>query len=93
MEAAAGKNLYNHVGKIYNIFAFKVAERIYEEFGLPVYVKILSQIGRPIDDPKMMWVQIKGNYDENKVRHIAEEELMSIHELTLNIIDGKYIVF
>ncbi len=93
MEAAAGKNPYNHVGKIYNIFAFKAAKRIYEEFGLPVYVKILSQIGRPIDHPKMMWVQIKGDYDESKVRHIAEEELSTIHELTQEIIDGKYRVF
>jgi len=93
MEAAAGKNPYNHVGKIYNIFAFKVARRIYEELGSPVYVKILSQIGKPIDDPKIMWVQVKGKCDENRVKHIAEEELAAIHELTMEIINGKYAVF
>ena len=53
LEATAGKNVRSHVGKIYNIIARQMAERIYQETGRvdEVYVRILSQIGRPITKP------------------------------------------
>jgi S-adenosylmethionine synthetase len=53
IEAHAGKNPVNHVGKIYSYFATHIASRIYLQVrGLrEVYVHLCSQIGRPIDDP------------------------------------------
>jgi S-adenosylmethionine synthetase len=53
IEAHAGKNPVNHVGKIYSYFAAHIADRIYSQVrGLrEVYVQLCSQIGRPIDDP------------------------------------------
>ncbi len=53
MEATAGKNPVSHIGKLYNVLANKIAERIYGEVkGLKeVYVYLLSQIGKPINEP------------------------------------------
>jgi len=52
-EAAAGKNPVSHVGKIYNILTHWIANQIYERVpGLEeVYVWLVSQIGKPIDQP------------------------------------------
>lgn len=59
-EAAAGKNPVSHIGKIYNILSYKLAEKIYKNVpGLrEVYVWLLSEIGRPIDQPKVASAQL-----------------------------------
>ena len=53
MEATAGKNPVNHTGKILNALAVLTAREIVKE--LPTvresYVRILSRIGKPIDQP------------------------------------------
>jgi len=52
LEAVAGKNPISHVGKIYNLKAQEIAEKINEVFGVTeVQVQLLSQIGKPINDP------------------------------------------
>lgn len=61
LEATAGKNPVNHVGKIYNVLAKLIAERIYAEHGdilNDIYVEILSQIGKPIDHPLVASVKL-----------------------------------
>jgi S-adenosylmethionine synthetase len=59
-EAACGKNPVSHVGKIYNILTYKMAEEIYGKVpGISeVYVWLLSQIGRPINEPKIVSTQL-----------------------------------
>ncbi|MBS7626086.1 methionine adenosyltransferase [Candidatus Bathyarchaeota archaeon] len=59
-EAACGKNPVNHVGKIYNILTYKIAEEVYRKVpGLKeVYVWLLSQIGKPINEPKVVSAQL-----------------------------------
>ena len=51
LEATCGKNPINHVGKIYNLLSTEAAKQIAAEVdGIgEVYLRILSQIGRPID--------------------------------------------
>ncbi|HED30831.1 MAG TPA: S-adenosylmethionine synthetase, partial [Prosthecochloris aestuarii] len=53
LEAAAGKNPVNHVGKIYNVLSHQMARRIYKEIkGISgVTVFLCSQIGKPLDEP------------------------------------------
>lgn len=60
IEAAAGKNPVNHVGKLYNIAAGSLAARIARDVpGHPAATCILvSQIGRPIDDPQLADVRL-----------------------------------
>lgn len=58
-EAAAGKNPVSHVGKIYNILTHKIAGRIYNQVAdlEEVYVWLVSQIGKPIDQPAIAVAQ------------------------------------
>jgi len=94
MEAAAGKNPVNHIGKIYNVFAPLVANRIYKEVtGIKeVYVYLLSQIGKPIDQPLIANVEVipekeLTNNMKQDAQSIMDEELSRITriaELILN---------
>jgi S-adenosylmethionine synthetase len=60
LEATCGKNPINHVGKIYNLLSIEAAKQIAAEVqGIEeVYIKMLSQIGKPIDEPHIASVQI-----------------------------------
>ena len=60
LEATCGKNPINHVGKIYNLLSTEAARQIAAEVqGIDeVYIKILSQIGKPIDEPHIASIQI-----------------------------------
>ncbi len=61
LEASAGKNPVNHVGKIYNLLGSLIADEIVKEAGgdvKEVHVRILSQIGRPVDQPQVASLQI-----------------------------------
>jgi S-adenosylmethionine synthetase len=60
LEAAAGKNPRNHVGKIYSIAAQQIADRIARSVpGVrSAQVYVVSQIGRPIDAPAAVDIQV-----------------------------------
>ena len=101
LEAAAGKNPVSHVGKIYNVLARRVAEKIYGEVrGVrEAYVKILSQIGKPINNPMMVNVQVvldKGYTLTNikaDVKSIVDEEVANVSRLTDLILKGEAQLF
>lgn len=59
-EAAAGKNPVSHVGKIYNVLTYRIADAVYRKVpGIEeIYVWLLSEIGRPINRPKIAAAQI-----------------------------------
>jgi len=104
LEAVAGKNPINHVGKIYNVLASNMAHEIVERGQgdiIEAHVKLLSQIGRPITDP---WVQSislipADNINIDSVKRIAEEvsvEMLSrenLIELRERLIAGKEQIF
>jgi S-adenosylmethionine synthetase len=61
LEASAGKNPVNHVGKIYNLLGNMIASEIVQQTGgdvREVHVRILSQIGKPVDQPQVASIQI-----------------------------------
>lgn len=99
MEASAGKNPLNHIGKIYNILAFRISDQIYQLGNIEeVYVRILSQIGKPINDPLLAAVDIilkngKLSDIEKEVRGIVDKNLDDITKLTQDIIEGKVEMF
>jgi S-adenosylmethionine synthetase len=59
-EAAAGKNPVSHVGKIYNALCYRIATRVMEDVSgvREIYVWLLSQIGKPINEPSVVSAQI-----------------------------------
>jgi S-adenosylmethionine synthetase len=61
LEAASGKNPVTHVGKIYNVLATQIAMDIVKEAKGDVrtaHVAILSQIGKPVDQPQVAQVSL-----------------------------------
>lgn len=101
LEATAGKNVRSHVGKLYNIVARKIAERIYREVGKvdEVYVRIMSQIGRPIDKPFVISIQYTSldELDDRSFAYeaaeIAKDQIRRIPELESLVLEQKIMLF
>jgi len=103
MEATAGKNPVNHVGKIYNVVARRIAEKIYNSLDSfrEVYVEIVSQIGKPINQPLIASIRVVPDTDipeipsniANEAMAIAREELDNITKITDLIMSGKVILY
>ena len=98
LEAAAGKNPVNHVGKIYSVLATHIAEQVVAEYENieDVNVTLLSQIGKPIDQPKVASASIiSKDYDtvKDKVKYIIDKNLEEITETTHRIVFGQVQVF
>jgi len=95
-EAAAGKNPVSHVGKIYNVLSHRIANEIY--VNVPdikeVYIWLLSQIGVPIDQPKIAAAQVimengsVGNV-EKEINEVIDRELANIQEFCMELAYGK----
>jgi len=101
LEAVAGKNPVNHVGKIYNVLAKRMATRIQEETNgiKEAYVKILSRIGVRIDQPMIADVQLILD-DSTPLKRvkpdvvsIVDQELEQIQKVTDLIYKGKIMLF
>jgi S-adenosylmethionine synthetase len=99
-EAAAGKNPVSHVGKIYNILTHKIANEIYTQVpGLrEVYVWLVSQIGRSIDQPAIAAARVISDSRTNiesvrgPITEIIDRELENIDKFTGELAEGKYMV-
>lgn len=95
-EAAAGKNPVSHVGKIYNVLSHRIANEIYTNVPdiKEVYVWLLSQIGEPIDQPKIAAAQVimeRGSLEdvEREVNEVIDSELANIQEFCMELAYGK----
>ena len=103
LEAAAGKNPVSHVGKIYNVMAIDAAKKIYEQVkGIrEVYVELLSQIGKPINEPLIANIKILPEKPDieitgeikREVEGIVSETLDSYAKYTREIVSGRITVF
>jgi len=97
LEATCGKNPINHVGKIYNLLSTEAARQIAAEVqGIDeVYIKILSQIGKPIDEPHIASIQIvpKNGVDmkslEAGATEILDDWLANIPKLQQMLFRGE----
>ena len=96
MEAVAGKNPVTHVGKLYNIIAGRVAERIVER--LPVaeaYCCLISRIGRPVHEPQVVEVRVRTRDTrpltelDAPISAIVEHELHSVAAIQHELMNGR----
>ena len=96
LEAAAGKNPVSHIGKIYNRVANLIAQRVVKEIEEveESYCYIVSQIGKPINEPQVLDVSVRTKKDikaiEEVVRRIAQEELDRMPEVWKGFVEGLY---
>jgi S-adenosylmethionine synthetase len=96
-EAGPGKNPVSHVGKIYNLLSHDIAKEIFSQVnGLKeVYVWLLSEIGRPINDPKVAIVQFipKNEEDVNRIKkevdEIIQRRMANIQDFCKLLAEGK----
>ncbi|MDH7476365.1 MAG: methionine adenosyltransferase [Microgenomates group bacterium] len=91
-EASAGKNCVSHVGKIYNLLSFKLAEEIFQKTGKKNTVWLVSQIGRPIDDPALVSVSVENltKRDGEKIKEIINSNFYNIDNFVDQLIKGVY---
>jgi len=96
-EAAAGKNPVSHVGKIYNLLTHRIASSVYEQVpGIEeVYIWLLSQIGKSIDQPAIAAAQVvmkSGNSFEHvrkEIEEVMDNELKNIEKFCMDLAYGK----
>jgi S-adenosylmethionine synthetase len=96
-EAAAGKNPVSHVGKIYNLLSYRIANEIIEKVNgvKETYVWLLSEIGHPINKPSIVSTQIvplEGiNLEELKpnIEEVIAYEFDHLEEFCKKIADGE----
>ena len=96
-EAAAGKNPVSHVGKIYNLLTHQIAQKVHEQVAgvEEVYIWLLSQIGKPIDQPAIASAQVvmkKGNHFadvEKGITDVIDFELENIDRFCTDLAYGR----
>lgn len=101
LEATAGKNPVSHVGKLYNVLAYRIAERIVKEVPKvrEAYVELLSQIGKPITRPQIASISLLLENPEDvgsakrDAEMIAREEISKITSLTDLIVKEQVQLF
>jgi len=91
-EAAAGKNCVSHVGKIYNLLAFKLADEIYRATRKKTTVWLVSQIGSPVDQPALISVGIEkiNASAKNKAEKIVNKNFSQMNRFINLLVAGKY---
>ncbi len=101
MEATSGKNPINHIGKIYNLLSTMMARECVEKVdGIEeLYVRLLSQIGKPIDHPLMASVQVLPSKGftlkdlNSEIEGIVNENLANVTCITEKVISGELDTF
>ncbi|ELY99116.1 S-adenosylmethionine synthetase [Natrialba chahannaoensis JCM 10990] len=101
MEATSGKNPVNHIGKIYNLLSTQIAEEVVAEVeGIrDLRVRLLSQIGRPIDEPHVADVHVVTTDSveladvQDEIEAIVDDELANVTDITRKVIDGELTTF
>ena len=98
LEAAAGKNPVSHIGKIYNVVANIIADRVVREIEEveEAYCYMVSKIGHPINEPQVCDVKIRAKRrsagTEEAVRSIATEELDKMPDTWKRFIQKEFSV-
>jgi S-adenosylmethionine synthetase len=101
LEATSGKNPINHIGKIYNLLSTEIAHSEADEVDgvRQLHVRLLSQIGQPIDYPHVADVSIAtedgvalGDVHDD-IETIVDAELAGVTDITQRVIDGELSTF
>ncbi len=95
LEAVCGKNPVSHVGKIYNLFATELSKMLFDEFKIQNEIIMVSQIGKPIDEP---FIGVRYFDEKSKEKKIKDFLINNVkkdkfEELTEKILKGEIRTF
>ncbi len=101
MEAAAGKNPVSHVGKLYNVVAGRIAAALVADVPSVrgAACVLVSQIGRPIDDPQVADVRLALNEPTRvddaraQVEGVVRDRLGRLPELGRELLEERLAVY
>ncbi|MEF8821007.1 MAG: methionine adenosyltransferase [Halovenus sp.] len=101
MEATSGKNPVNHIGKIYNLLSTEIAQAVATDVdGIrQLQMRLLSQIGRPIDHPHVADAQVitEEGVEIEEIREDIEatidHELANVTGITKRVIENELSTF
>jgi S-adenosylmethionine synthetase len=96
-EAAAGKNPVSHVGKIYNLLSYRIANHVCEQVNgvKEVYIWLVSNIGEPINEPAVCNAQVIPGGGANlgeiapQIQEVMAYELEHLDEFCNDLATGK----
>jgi S-adenosylmethionine synthetase len=101
MEATSGKNPVNHIGKLYNLLSTELSRSVVDEVdGIrQLQVRLLSQIGQPIDRPHVADAQVATEDGVDladirpEIRTAIDDELAAVTDITQRVVDGELSTF
>ena len=98
IESTAGKNPVNHVGKVYSVLAFKIADEIVQLGAKECNIYLQSRIGTLINKPAaaiadILWEKEEIKKNKTKIERMIKENLNQTSKLSLDLIHGKISVF
>ena len=99
LEATAGKNPVSHVGKTYNIAARKIVEKLVreEESVEQASCYIVSRIGKPINEPQAINIEVYTDAPLNVIKttaeNIASEVMDEMPHIWKGFIEKQYELF
>ncbi|MQA10180.1 MAG: methionine adenosyltransferase [Pseudonocardiaceae bacterium] len=91
VEGANGKNPVYHVGKLYNVAANRIAQRLHDATGAYAEVHLISATGQRLDRPWRIVVRLADEGDDladDKLRALLLETLDTFPALTEEILAG-----
>ncbi|KAA2253331.1 methionine adenosyltransferase [Solihabitans fulvus] len=93
LEGANGKNPVYHVGKLYNVAAQRIAQRLHARFGGYAEVHLVSATGQALAQPWQTVVRLsRAEVADDEVRAVTREVLSSFPELTREILYGEVVL-
>jgi S-adenosylmethionine synthetase len=95
IEGACGKNPVYHIGKVYNVLAERVAERLHERTGCHAAVTMVSTTGAPLSEPGFLSVVHSGpdRLSESLVKSVLDECVQQLPEIREHLIRGKIALY
>jgi S-adenosylmethionine synthetase len=101
MEATSGKNPVNHIGKIYNLLSTEIAQSVAADVdGIrQLQVRLLSQIGQPIDNPHVADAEIVTEDGvtlpdiQDDIEAAIDRELANVTGITERVIEDELSTF
>ena len=101
LEATSGKNPVNHIGKIYNLLSTDLANAVVDEVAgvEQLRVRLLSQIGQPIDHPHVADISVttEDGVDladiHDEIETLVDDGLANVTDITRRTLDGELSTF